>query len=334
VRRPRAPEDRLQPQIFAGDLLRAFRMLAPTDAETVQRIGVVLGLTDPMAGTVGTAPQAAAPPPLPPPPPPPAAAQGTDPTGSTSARVASDLTLVSTLRQTGDPPTTRDPDWLAGVDPMAAPGSATPRMPLDPIFVPRWTRAIVSTALSVRTPEGPLDVDRLVVALSRALPIARLPRMPWPTVRNGAQLLVDTSDGMIPYAGDVAQLRDVIVRTVGRDRCEVLAFDACPTRGAGRGIRPRWSAYRPPARAVPLALITDLGIGRPGPGVDRATVREWREFAELARRAGCPTVAFVPYPAARVPAALRASMTVISWDGRTSVRSVHRQVGRGLELRA
>ena len=330
MRRPRAPEDRLQPQIFAGDLLRAIRSLAPTDAGTVQRIGGILGLAAPAAATAEIAPSAVAPPPLPPAPP-----TIMEPgLAMPPTQVASDLTLVSTIRQVVDPQTTRKPGWLADVAPMAAPGSASSRMPLDPLFVPRWTRAIVSTALSVRTPEGPLDIDRLVVALSRAQPIASLPRLPWPTVRNGVQLLVDTSDGMIPYAGDVSQLRDAIVRTVGRDRCEVLAFDACPTRGAGRGIRPRWTAYRPPARAIPLALITDLGIGRPGPGVDRATVREWRAFADLARRAGCPTVAFVPYPVNRVPQELQASMTVISWDGRTSVRAVHRMVGRGLELRA
>ena len=104
-----------------------------------------------------------------------------------AARVASDLTLVSTIRQVVDPPTTRDPGWLADVDPMAAPGSApsppvrVARMPLDPLFLPRWARAIVSTALSVRTPEGPLDIDRLVVALSHAQPITRLPRLPSPT---------------------------------------------------------------------------------------------------------------------------------------------------------
>ena len=330
MRPPRAPEDRLQPQIFAGDLLRAIRSLAPTDAGTLRQIGVILGLAAPAAAAAEVAPSAAALPVAPPPPP----AVMEPGLAMPPARVASDLTLVSTIRQVVEPPTTRDPGWLAGVDPMAAPGSIPTRMPLDPLFVPRWTRAIVSTALSVRTPEGPLDVDRLVVAFSRALPIARLPRLPWPTVRNGVQLLVDTSDGMIPYAGDVSQLRDVIVRTVGREHCEVLAFDACPTRGAGSGIRPRWRAYRPPAHAIPLAVITDLGIGRPGAGVDRATVREWRAFADLARRAGCPTVAFVPYPVTRVPPALRASMTVISWDGRTSVRAVHRLIGRGLELRA
>lgn len=331
MRRPRAPEDRLQPQIFAGDLLRAIRALAPTDAGTVERIGAILGLAVPAPVVVGAAPAAAVAEPAPPPP---IEAPVTAAVQPPAARVASDLTLVSSLRLVAEPPSTRDPDWLAGVDPMAAPVASTSRMPLDPLFVPRWTRAIVSTALSVRTPEGPIDVDRLVHALSRALPIARLPRLPWPTVRNGVQLLVDTSDGMIPYAGDVDQLRDVVLRTVGRDRVEVLAFDACPTRGAGRGIRPRWTAYRAPARAVPIAVLTDLGIGRPGPGVDRATVREWRAFADVARRSGCPVVAFVPYPADRVPRPLRASMTVISWDGHTSVRTVHRLVGRGLELPA
>ena len=59
MRPPRAPEDRPQPQIFAGDLLRAIRALAPTDAETVQRIGVVLGLATPTVATAESAPPAA-----------------------------------------------------------------------------------------------------------------------------------------------------------------------------------------------------------------------------------------------------------------------------------
>jgi hypothetical protein len=99
-------------------------------------------------------------------------------------------------------------------------------------------------------------------------------------------------------------------------------------------MRTAWTAYPAPAASTPIVVISDLGIGRPGSAVDQATSAEWLAFADLARRAGAPIVAFVPYPSERVPAALRRAMVVVPWDRSTSIRDVHRRVGPGLAVAA
>lgn len=319
------------PQIFAGDLIRAIRGLRAKDEETMLRIANVLGLRAPISrpisqpdpGTVSGAPAA-------------------DPGGSAGPAAdpdrvggsARDDTVLSARTKIRDAPTTRPSvPWLDSVDSLPAPSQTSARIALEPLFVPRWTRAIVSASLSARTADGPLDVDRIVARLARALPVFEMPRLPWPTVRLGVQLLIDTSDGMLPYSRDVDQITAAIGRVIGRDRCEILAFEGAPTRGAGGGLRSTWgTSYEPPRRPRPVAVVTDLGIGRPGAPGQRATTREWLTFIDEARRAGCPVVAFVPYPLTRVPVALMRAAAVVSWDRSTSIRDVHRRVGRGLDV--
>jgi hypothetical protein len=241
--------------------------------------------------------------------------------------------LVATLTQIAPPRTdTARPAWFASTTSMDPPTVAAVDPPLDPLFVPRWTRAIISGSLSVRSAEGPLDIERIVDRMAELLPLDILPRQPWRTARFGAQVLVDIGDAMMPWSRDVPQLRDAIVSVVGRDRCEMLSFEGCPTRGAGSGIRRTWTAHRTPAPPTPIAVISDLGVGMPAATLGRASTGEWVAFADLARRSGNPVVAFVPYPVARVSAAIRRSMVVMSWDRPTSSRDVQRLVGRGLSV--
>lgn len=258
--------------------------------------------------------------------------QETDGTlGSGQSSLASGL--VTTFAKLEDPVSAAlRPDWFALTDAMPAPTTPAANAPIDPLFVPRWTRAIVSGSLSVRSPDGPLDVERIVDQLARLMPIGMMPRLPWPTTRFGALVLIDIGDAMMPWSRDIPQLRDAIVAVIGRDRCKILQFDGCPSRGAGKGIRPTWKVYEAPAPSTPVVVLSDLGVGRPAMALSRATSAEWLRFAEDARRAGTPLIAFVPYPADRVHAAIRRAMTVVPWDRSTSNRDIHRWVGRGLQV--
>ena len=55
-------------------------------------------------------------------------------------------------------------------------------------------------------PEGPIAIDRLVDAVARLAPLERLPREAITSTRHGAQLLVDQSESMAPYAADQAEV--------------------------------------------------------------------------------------------------------------------------------
>ncbi len=238
--------------------------------------------------------------------------------------------LVTTVTPLSEPSTDRpQPAWFAGTIPMAAPVPYGPPPAVDPLFLPRWTRAILSGALSVRSPEGALDIDRIVERMAELQPMAILPRTSIPTLRFGVQLLVDMGDAMMPWSEDVRVLREAVESVVGRDRCAIRYFEGSPSRVEVPG-RDGWVGWEPPTAPTVVVAITDLGIGRPMAGAIRATTSDWLAVAGAARRARTPMVAFVPYPAERVPAPLRQAMTIIPWDRPTSSGDVHRLVGRGL----
>ena len=121
------------------------------------------------------------------------------------------------------------------------------------------------------------------------------------------------------------------------ERLQVLFFEASPAWGAGPGSKRRWKPYHehhmPPA-GVAVLLVTDLGVGRPGPGRRVPSVADWLDFASHMRRAGCPLVAFVPYAPARWPAELKPCIRILPWDRSTSARTVRRTLGRALQLPA
>jgi hypothetical protein len=224
------------------------------------------------------------------------------------------------------------PSWLSRLEPLDAAGAATePDPEPEPLFLPRWTPGILAAAVSARDREGPVDVDRIVRRLAHARPLEELPRLPWPTLRHGAQILVDASSGLDPFSRDQVHLVARLRRIVGSERVEVLRFVGCPTRGAGTGPVRTWMRYEPPRTGKPVVLLTDLGVGLAPFATDRAGTGEWLAFAERVRAAGCPLVAFVPYPRVRVPRALRRALAVVPWDRTTSIGAVRRLVGPVLE---
>lgn len=215
---------------------------------------------------------------------------------------------------------------IENVDPLAKEEiSSLP--PIDPLLLPRWVRGILSAALAVPLPDGPPDVERVVEAVARGEAITELPRRPRPTLRLGVQLLVDRSARMAPFAKDQAWLEWALHRVVGEDRVELRRFIGTPLHAAASPAGGYAAAYRPPVPGTPVLALTDLGIGRPMFDPDWREPDDWLAFAELLRRAGCPLLAFVPYPQSRWPRSLAQELTVIQWDRVTSAATVRGLLG-------
>jgi len=189
-----------------------------------------------------------------------------------------------------------------------------PQLPHTPLLRVSSTRAILSAALSSDVIGG-VDATRAVRLVVRREPFDRLPMKVLRSVRRGAQLLLDKSAGMAPFHRDQAWLTEWIVRVIGRQQVEVASFTHAPLHGLRLGLKRR-RAYRPPPRGTPIVLLTDLGIADASSFDEAARPDEWLKFAGVARRAGCPVIAFVPYASDRWPRELRRVMTILRWDRR------------------
>ena len=225
--------------------------------------------------------------------------------------------------------------WDIGVTPLPRQSSSSefPELPLEPLFVPQWTRGILSAALSTTSEDGPLDIERIVASLALRRYQQSLPRLPQPTLRRGVQLLIDKSDALVPFSRDQRWLQDELLHLVGSDKLEILRFIGSPLRDAGQGPKSTWSKYQPPLAGTVVLLLTDLGIGQPMFSTDAASVSEWLDFAYEIHRAGCPLVAFIPYGPDRWPYQLHKLITMIQWDRKTCVSTVRHLIGSAHEVK-
>ncbi len=223
--------------------------------------------------------------------------------------------------------------WPWESEPELPPESTDRKIPLlEFLLAPLARTAILTSALSTRAHEGALDVPKAVETLAQARPLKCLPRLPVPTLRRGIQLLVDVGEGMLPFAMDRAALVEAIHRL--SPQVDLKMFLGCPSRGAGSGARLKkgWPRWRPPARGTVIVLLSNLALGGPRLSFERALPAEWLAFAEKARRAGCPVVAFVPYERRRWPRSLARAMVLVPWDRGTTAGLVRRAVGPGHEV--
>jgi hypothetical protein len=248
-----------------------------------------------------------------------------------SRRVRSQKTTTLSYTVTPIPAARRSrPEWLDHVTALPPPPGkpAVPPSPA-PLLAMRWSRAVLSTAMSVDTTTNAIDVDAIVRAVGRGIPLRRVPRRVMPTLSRGVQLLVDRGPGSAPFVADQDLLIQQI-RVVAGDRVQVLRFDPSRKFIAGSGPRSRWKDYfglTPPLPGVAVVLISDLGIASV-PLETTAVPAEWREFVTRLRARGNCVIAFVPYAPRRWPAMLRRLLGIVPLDRRTSVQSVRRFLGR------
>jgi hypothetical protein len=303
--------------LFLGDLATALERLDPADAAIERRIAELLGL--PVTQALLEEPPLLpplpepAPQPLPPSPEPP-------------------QTVVSFIpsRLESHRPEGKAPSFQLTTErtPPSATGSERdePRPPLEPLLAPLSTRTILTAALSTPVSSG-IDVSRAIERVARREPLDRLPLRTRQSMRRGIQLLHDKSSGMMPFLRDQASFSAAVVRVAGRQRVASGAFIGSPLRGLTRGLR-GVRPYAFPTRGTPVVLLTDLGIAEPEALDNAASTEEWLRFATAARQAGCPVIAFVPYPPRRWPAPLRRVMTILQWDRPLTTGRARRAVRR------
>jgi hypothetical protein len=325
-------------ELSLADLARAFHALRPTDDAACMAIAQMLGFD--------WRPRAASGPARPGPPtieprtvsPPPiggraeiAPAESTLPPAATETERQPGRVVPSQL----EPLPAQSTTWRVGVDalPAGGPEEDEPLPPFDPLFDPRTSRALMSTALSTDSGSGPLDLESTADLLATGKPVTQLPRLAWPTLSRGVQLLLDVSTAMMPFARDQEWLVQAMRRVVGLDGLRTLRFIGCPTRGAGQGVVDDWLPYQPPAAGTPILVCSDLGIMRTWTTPEFAESSEWLDFAERVRRAECPLIVLVPYPPGRWPPALARMLLCVQWDRATGVPLVRSLVGRAHRIR-
>lgn len=301
-------------EISLGDLAQALKKLKPTNNDTRLAIAKTLGMSLETSQKVKVPPREPDP--------------GRDDTNAVNTRVnptfdypgSMNRPLASRLDHTRS----KKPAPSIYVPPLAksAPEGEVRSPPLEPLFLPRWTRGILSAGLASNSEMGDVDVERVVKILATGRSVEKFPLRSLPTLNRGVQLLIDRSHAMEPFIKDQAQLHVEIVNVVGRDRVTTLRFVGCPTAAAGTGPREDWPKYEPPTPAAPVLLLTDLGIGRPRMSDERSGVGEWVTFAHLVKKAKSPLIAFVPYAESRWPLALRNHMSIIQWDRNTTAVTV------------
>ena len=310
--------------ISLGDLVRALRRLSVTDWETQRTIAEMLGMTLLEKVSDSTSETTA----------------GSGPIDSSVSALPLDSLSTEPENDFGDSipialqyTSSQKDEWIKDVEPLAAPTANEKYVPpqLEPLFLPQWTRAILSAALVTNADDGLPDIERITETIARGEVIRKLPTHSSPTVRRGVQLLVDKSLAMMPFARDQAWLQKELKQVVGKDRVEVRLFVGSPLRRFGQRSR-LLQDYVPPLPGTPVVLITDLGICQPMLSDDWADLEEWRLFSSIVRHANCPLIALVPYGPSRWPNALVPYMTIVQWDRKTTAPIIRSIVGGGLKV--
>ncbi len=311
--------------IWLGDAIRALEVLG-ADARTAEQILSVLRLRPSPRGTprpprAATTPAPASGPRL--------VAPGAAPTPAAAAPLA-DVTGLDdgALALTGRAPVVEilragradPPERLPELSEVLPTGTRVTALPPSCLLHPTRQRAILGALSSIPAPSGEIDVAAVVERIVASEPLTDLPQLSRRTTRRGLQLLVDLGAGMLAFDRDQTDVRQAVELIAGPDGLEELCCHGSPLGRAGVGSGPvwTWTPYRPPPSPRPVLALTDLGLLSP-PAEAGAAQRGWRLCAAMLREAGCPLVALTPVPPHRVPAELRRTIAVVSWDRRTTV---------------
>lgn len=331
-----------RPLVSLGDALRAAHELKPADTEAREAILQMLAMEERAATTPATpslgaslpssSERIATPPSAPPDPlrwrseP-----ETVDRSPAPATLAPSAFTLERIRGGTGD---FALPAWLAAGEALASSTTATapPPAPL-PLFSRVQRRGILSAALGRYVDEGEIDVDRAIEELAAHRPLTTLPRLPAPTLRGGAQVLLDRGAGMDPFLSDQEALVRHLDDILSDDRLKVLFFVGCPSLGVSDRPRGKLNTWRAPPSTTVVLVVTDLGIGGPLLDEDRAGVSEWLRFAHRARAEGHALLGLVPYDARRWPPLLARAMVLLHWSERTTASEVRHAMRDSLHRR-
>ena len=200
-----------------------------------------------------------------------------------------------------------------------------PRDP-DPLLASRTRRAVLTLLAATRHRTG-LDVARLVGERARREPLSQLPRLQVTSVRLGVQVMLERGPALEHLRSDTAGLLRGLRDVAGRHATTAVGFEQDPN----------WLTWPDPASAqapwpvrvtavldpaVPLVVVTDFGIARPGRGELPAGGTAWARFDEDLVRRGFQPRYLVPYPRARWPQELRGMRRAGPWNDDLSIRTL------------
>jgi hypothetical protein len=321
ARRRKRPRRIAPAGVSAADVLLAVQDLKPTDGVTLEQILKMLGMErlPPGSPGVGTwqanvaapdapapptdADRAAAPPPLTPHLPP------RLPGAAASARLVGRVTFAA-------------PQWGSGNTPFKPAAGQSDSEPPPPIFASGTSRALLAAALSTMREGSELDVDRATDVMATRRWLDSIPYRRVPTLRRGAQVLIDESDAMNPFRHDVDHLLHVLDRLFGRGHLTVRRFRYCPGRDVWEAATSERQAWQPPTRGAPVVVVSDVGLTT-SLDLDSASVPEWQAFAGRVRESACPLVALTPI-GPPWPLALARATAFVHWSERTTARQIAR----------
>jgi hypothetical protein len=321
-------------EVWLGDLLTIFAELRPGEAEAALIARMLRLETTTATRTVTPTEPGTETTPLTAPPP----GEGRFPeAGAPSERAADQAAAASRLSPaarfvhvaSGTGPAGAPP-WEASTRVMEAPPKSRAEPPESaPILATRVRRAILAGAASTLAPEGAPDVRAILRTIGHGHPLLHLPRRQRPTLRRGAQLLIDEWLGMAPFAADARGVAVHLRRLISSDRLRVLRFLGSPL-GRMRWPEGKPRPWSPPPRGTPVLVLSDFGLGGPLLDPARADLRQWLSFARMARDAGCPLVGLIPCEPARWPRELASRITLLHWSERLTAGLVRRALTHGM----
>jgi len=195
---------------------------------------------------------------------------------------------------------------------------------LQPLLDPLWQRGILIESLGKLLPEGEIDVLAAVEAIARCDAMAEVPREHVQSVSKGCQVLIDTSQGMRPFAKDARELVKAVRKAVGGEHTQVLTFANSPLNGV---LTESYDdePYRAPDNGALVLAVSDLGAAGTSGAVRRTPLSEWRATARRIRDAGSQLIVLNPYAPHTWPSEADSVFPIVHWDRSTRASDVRRK---------
>ncbi|MFI7599969.1 hypothetical protein [Actinoplanes sp. NPDC049681] len=218
------------------------------------------------------------------------------------------------------------PPWLAAPERLEIKPFPLEQVPVPPPVSPIVARNALSPLVRLTTAGRHIDLAALVRRAAEAKPFMPVPMRPDRRVAPFVQVLFDIGEGMEPYVSDVWFLVDQLRDVAGRERSEARPFIGTPLRGldadllSGAGATP-WETPEP---GTLLVIISDLGVTRPvGGRRDKASPREWHDFADAVAESAAKVLVLTPLPRHRWPQGLTSGLRVLAWEDIDTAGTAH-----------
>jgi hypothetical protein len=205
--------------------------------------------------------------------------------------------------------------------PLALNSSLPPR-DRKTLFSRRTARGILGAAVMQPTAGRNIDIPKLVRAIGRRDPLAKVPYLPRYTAQNGCQLLLDFSDALMAWWEDMHALIRQFRQLLSEEQCPLYEFDHTPSAAV------RWTENDEipwqPVYGKPVIVASDLGVIQPARASARANKSNWIDFIKQCRHNRSQVIVLFPLDPRRCPSGLDRMASIIPWQPSTTSASVKR----------